>query len=109
MHHVAVALERHHLVDLHGAELDDPTDVVAGQVDEHDVLGDLLRVLDSSAAMRRSSSSVRPRRRVPAIGREMTVPSSSCTSGSGDEPTRVTPGWRTKYMYGLGFTWRRTR
>ena len=37
--------------------------------------------------MRRSSSSVRPRRRVPAIGREITVPSSSCTIGSGDEPT----------------------
>ena len=41
----------------------------------------------SSAAMRRSSSSVRPRRRVPAIGREMTRPPSSCTIGSGEEPT----------------------
>ena len=45
VHHVAVALERHHLVDLLGAEADDPADVVAGQVDEHDVLGELLRVL----------------------------------------------------------------
>ena len=63
----------------------------------------------SSPAMRRSSSSVRPRRRVPAMGREMTRPSSSCTIGSGDEPTIVTSGWRRKYMYGLGFTWRSTR
>ena len=30
----------------HGAELDDAAHVVAGQVDQHDVLGDLLRVLD---------------------------------------------------------------
>ncbi len=42
---MAVALERHQFVDVHGAELGDATDVVAGQVDQHDVLGDLLRVL----------------------------------------------------------------
>ena len=30
---------------MHGAELRHPADIVAGQVDEHDVLGDLLRVL----------------------------------------------------------------
>ena len=59
--------------------------------------------------MRRSSSSVRPRRRVPAIGRLITRPSSSCTIGSGDEPTSVASGWRTKYMYGDGLTWRSTR
>ena len=63
----------------------------------------------SSAAMRRSCSSVSPRLRVPAIGREITVPSSSCTIGSGDDPTIVSSGWRTKYMYGLGLTWRSTR
>ena len=39
----------------------------------------------------------------------MTVPSSSCTIGSGDDPTIVSSGWRTKYMYGLGLTWRSTR
>ena len=50
MHHVAVPLERHHLVDLLGAELDDPADVVAGEVDEHHVLGELLRVLDELGA-----------------------------------------------------------
>ena len=84
VHDVAVALEGHQLVDLLGAEAHDPADVVAGQVDEHDVLGQLLRVLDSSASSRRSSSSVEPRRRVPAIGREITRPSSSWTIGSGD-------------------------
>ena len=47
--------------------------------------------------------------RVPAIGREITRPSRSCTMGSGEEPTIVTAGWRRKYMYGLGLTWRRTR
>ena len=41
---MAVALECHQLVDLHGAELGDAADVVAGEVDEHDVLGDLLRI-----------------------------------------------------------------
>ena len=45
VHHVAVALQRHQLVDLHGAELGDAADVVAGEVDEHHVLGALLRVL----------------------------------------------------------------
>ena len=45
VHHVAVALERHQLVDVDGAEAGHPPHVVAGQVDEHDVLGDLLGVL----------------------------------------------------------------
>ena len=45
MHHVAVTLEDHHLVDLLGSEPHDAADVVAGEVDEHHVLGDLLRVL----------------------------------------------------------------
>ena len=42
---MAVALEHHHLVDLLGAEPHDATDVVAGEVDQHHVLGDLLRML----------------------------------------------------------------
>ena len=42
VHHVAVALERHQLVDVDGAEAGHPTDVVAGEVDEHHVLGALL-------------------------------------------------------------------
>ena len=43
---MAVALNGHQLVDPLGAEPHDPADVVAGQVDEHHVLGPLLRVLD---------------------------------------------------------------
>jgi hypothetical protein len=45
VHDVAVPLEGHHLVDLLRAELHHAADVVAGQVDEHHVLGQLLRVL----------------------------------------------------------------
>ena len=37
------------------------------------------------------------------------MPSSSCTIGSGDEPTSVTSAWRNRYMYGLGLIWRSTR
>ena len=40
MHHVAVALEDHHLVDLFGAELDDAADIVTSEIDEHHVLSD---------------------------------------------------------------------
>jgi hypothetical protein len=45
VHHVAVALEHHHLVHLLGAESHDAAHVVASEVDEHHVLRDLLRVL----------------------------------------------------------------
>ena len=43
---MAVLLQRHHLVDLERAELNHAADIVAGKVDEHDVLGDFLGVLD---------------------------------------------------------------
>ena len=46
VHDVAVALERHQLVDVDGPEPGDPADVVAGEVDEHDVLGALLGMFD---------------------------------------------------------------
>ena len=42
---MGVPLEHHQLLDLLGAEGDDAPDVVAGEVDEHHVLGALLRVL----------------------------------------------------------------
>ena len=105
---MAVALERHHLVDLLGAEAHDPAHVVAGQVDAASrARRPPWGARPARRPRRRSSSSVRPRRRVPAMGREITRPSSSCTIGSGDEPDqRSTAGWRRKYMYGLGFTWR---
>ncbi len=46
MHDVAVALHGHELIDALGAKARHPAHVVAGQVDEHDVLGALFRVLD---------------------------------------------------------------
>ncbi len=45
VHHVGVTLERHQLFHALRPELHDPADVVAGEVDEHHVLGPLLRVL----------------------------------------------------------------
>ena len=44
MHHVAVVLDLHQLVDGHAAVLADAAEVVAAQVDEHHVLGPLLFV-----------------------------------------------------------------
>ena len=45
MHDVRVALDKHQLVDLDGAEVADAADVVAAQVDQHDVLGALFFVV----------------------------------------------------------------
>src|SRR4029079_10048954 len=42
--HVAVALDLHVLADRHGPRTRDPAQVVPTEVDEHDVLGTLLRV-----------------------------------------------------------------
>ena len=44
VHDVAVPLDRHHVGQLDRAEVGDAADVVAAQVDEHDVLGPLLGV-----------------------------------------------------------------
>ncbi len=44
MHHVAVGLDLHQLVDRHAAVLADPPEVVAAEIDEHHVLGALLLV-----------------------------------------------------------------
>ncbi len=63
----------------------------------------------SSSASRMSSSSLRPRGRVPAIGCVSTREPSTRTSISGDEPTTETPPMRMKYMYGDGLTWRSAR
>ena len=63
----------------------------------------------SSSARRWSSSSVRPRGRVPAIGCVSTRRPSTRTSISGDAPTIDSSPIRTKNMYGDGFTWRSAR
>ena len=46
MHNVAVALERHQFVHLHSAVFRDTANIVTGEVNEHDVLGTLLRMFD---------------------------------------------------------------
>ena len=44
MHHVAVAFDGEQVADPDAAELRDAADVVAGEIDEHDVLGPFLRI-----------------------------------------------------------------
>ena len=44
VHHPAVAVHAQEVLDTAGARAADPGDVVAGQVHEHDVLGDLLGI-----------------------------------------------------------------
>ena len=73
--HVRVGLDRHELVDLHGAGLADAAEIVALQVDQHHVLGALLRMRVQLASERRSAAASAPRGRVPAIGRVATQPS----------------------------------
>ena len=64
VHHVAVALDRHELRHLHAAEAADAPEVVAAEVDEHDVLGPLLLVGEQLALEAR-----RPRGRRAARAR----------------------------------------
>ena len=64
MHDVRVALDFHHVGELHAAEFGDAADVVAAQVHEHDVLGAFLGVGQQLLGQRRSSaSSLAPRPR----------------------------------------------
>ena len=87
---------RHELVHLLGAEAHDSPHVVAGQVDQHDVLGQLLGVLGQLALEEPVVLLALPAGRDPAMGREITTPSRSRTIGSGDAPTTVTSGKRRK-------------
>ena len=110
VHHVREALEPHELRHAHRAVGADPADVVAAEIDEHDVLGPLLLVAlqllaEPQILLRRCA----PRGRVPAIGWVSTCDPSTRTSISGDDPTTDTPLIRMKYMYGDGFTWRSAR
>jgi hypothetical protein len=50
VHDVGVALDEHQAVDFDGAEFADAADVVAAEVDQHDVLGALLFVVSISSA-----------------------------------------------------------
>lgn len=44
MHDVAVTFDRHHVAEFYAAVLSDSADVVAGEIDQHDVLGSLFRI-----------------------------------------------------------------
>ena len=44
MHHLAVALDEELVGDLDGADLGDAADVVAAEIEQHQVLGALLRI-----------------------------------------------------------------
>ena len=87
----------------------DPADVVAGEVDEHHVLGELLGVLAQLGA----------EAAVLLVG---ATPAAGAGDRPGDDPAveqlhhrlgrradERQLGVRTKYMYGLGLTWRSTR
>ena len=70
VHHVRVALDDEGVGHLDAAGLRDAADVVARQVDQHQVLGALLRVGRAARSRcARSASGEAPRGRVPASGR----------------------------------------
>jgi hypothetical protein len=62
-----------------------------------------------SEASARSSSTVAPRGRVPAIGRVETRRPETVSSGSGEAPTTWKSSKSRKYMYGEGLTARSPR
>ena len=110
VHDVREALEAHELRHAHRPVVADAADVVAAEIDEHDVLGALLLVaLQLLGQPRCPLRRLRPRGRVPAIGCVSTRDPSTRTSISGDDPTTDTPPIRMKYMYGDGFTCRSAR
>ena len=82
-----VALERHELRHAHDAVVADAAEVVAAEVDEHDVLGAFLLVALQLLAEAHVLLVVAPRGRVPAIGCVSACRPSTRTSISGDEPT----------------------
>jgi hypothetical protein len=109
VHHVAVALEGHHLVDLLGAEAHHPAHVVAGQVDQHHVLGPLLGVLAQLGAEAAVVLVGAPRAAGAGDGAGDDPAVEQLHHRLGRRPDQGELGVRTKYMYGLGLTWRSTR
>jgi hypothetical protein len=98
VHDVRIALDGEGLGDLHAAGLGDAADVVARQVDQHQVLGALLGVGQQLGLQRAlSRSGVAPRGRVPAVfggpppstSNQVTlaVPSRTVSTARGATPT----------------------
>jgi hypothetical protein len=75
VHHVAVALDRAVGIDAHGAGARDAAEIVAREVDQHHVLGVLLRVGEQLVLERDIVvAACAARGRVPAIGRSCARP-----------------------------------
>ncbi len=90
---VRVALDFEEALDRDGSRRRHPAEVVAPEVDQHDVLGALFRVgeqLRREGAIGVGIDS--PRRRVPAIGRVTSRSPVFFTSISGEAPMSATSG-----------------
>ena len=96
MHDVRVALDAVEGRHRDAAGLGHAPDVVAGEVDEHGVLGELLLVGQQvGLELRGPSAGSAERGRVPAMGRVETTPSRTRTSSSGEAPSIERPGPRS--------------
>jgi len=97
VHDVRVALDAHDLGDLDGAGGGHAPDVVAPEVDEHDVLA---RSWDREELARScaSSSGVAAARAGPASGRTSILPWSSRTRNSGEAPVTRLRGSRGEHV-----------
>ena len=88
VHHVAVPLDDEAVGHLHRADLGDAADVVAAEVEQHQMLGALLRVGEQFGAERRVLlGRLRRAGACPRSGGSTTLPSRRRTRISGLEPT----------------------
>ena len=86
MHDMAIAFDDELLRHLDRADPGDAADIVAAEIEQHQMLGPFLFVGEQFAGERRPPA-VLPRQRVPAIGRMVTLPSRTRTRISGLEQT----------------------
>ena len=89
MHDVRVLLHVHQVADLHRAIFADAAQIVAAEIDQHDVLGALflvvLQLFDQSLVV----AAVGAAARVPAMGRYSSWRPVTRTSISGEAPTHA--------------------
>ena len=82
-----IAFDLHEFVYLDAAGNADAPDVVACQINQHDVFGSLFGIVFQFFRQLLIALYSVPRGRVPAMGRMVTSLSSKRTSNSGDAPT----------------------
>ena len=115
MHDVRVALHEHQVADADGAVVADAANVIAAQVDEHDVLSALFFVVAQLFFQAAVFGFVTGRAcACPQWADTQVCVPVTRTSISGDEPRTVmsslcSPCMRRKYIYGDGFTRRSAR